>query len=376
MTERAIFLSALDLEDRAARAAYLGAVCAGNPALRQRIEQLLQTYREAGAFLDVPAMQQLAGDDQVLTFLGPPREPGTLGRLDHFEVLEVLGRGGTGMVFKARDTVLQRVVAIKVLAPRLAASATARQRFVRQAQAAAAVRDDHVVGTHGVTDDGPLPYLVMEHVAGTTLEDRIKQGGALDLGEVLRIGLQVARGLAAAHAQGLIHRDIKPGNILLEDGVGRVKITDFGLARAAAAGLAERDVIAGTPLFMSPEQARAEPTDHRTDLFSLGSVLYTLCTGRPPFRGDSTLAVLKSVCEHTPRPIRDSRPDVPDWLCDLISKLHAKEACNRFASADEVADLLSGHLLASSCSRGPQGSAAESSHCGPRPNGQPHRVRV
>jgi serine/threonine protein kinase len=339
MTERTIFLNALDVEDATARIAYLGAVCAGQPALRHRIEKLLRTYREAGTFLNVPVMEQLAGDDQVLTFLEPSRQSGTLGRLDHYEVKEVLGRGGTGMVFKAWDTRHQRVVAIKVLAPRLAASGTARKRFVRQARAVAAVRDDHIVGTHGVNGDGPLPYLVMEYIAGTTLEDRIKQGGALSIGEILRIGHQVARGLGTAHAHGLIHRDIKPGNILLEDGSGRIKIADFGLARAAG-GPAEPGVIAGTPLFMSPEQARGEPTDHRTDLFSLGSVLYTLCTGRPPFRGDSTLAVLKCVCEQTPRPIREIRPDVPGWLCDIISKLHAREAHDRFASAEEVADLL------------------------------------
>src|SRR5207247_2013227 len=139
-------------------------------------------------------------------------------RLDHYEVLELVGRGTTGLVLKARDRKLQRIVAIKVLAPRLAASGAARQRFVREAQAVAAVRDDHVVAIHDVNDVGPLPYLVMDYISGVTLEERIKQGAALALPEILRIGLQVARGLAAAHAQGLIHRDIKPGNILLENG--------------------------------------------------------------------------------------------------------------------------------------------------------------
>src|SRR5262249_38292333 len=149
----------------------------------------------------------------------------------------------------------------------------ARKRFVREAQAAAAVRDDHVVAIHAVEGDGPVPYLVMEYVSGTTLEERVKRAGALELKEVLRIGMQVAKGLAAAHAQGLVHRDVKPGNILLENGVERVKIADFGLARAAdeAGRPAGAACWAGTPLFMSPEQARGEPTDHRTDLFSLGS---------------------------------------------------------------------------------------------------------
>jgi WD40 repeat protein/tRNA A-37 threonylcarbamoyl transferase component Bud32 len=262
--------------------------------------------------------------------------------LDHYEVLEVVGRGGMGVVLKARDTKLQRVVAIKVLALRLAGDAAARQQFVREAQAAAAVRDDHVIDIHAVSDDGPVPYLVMEYIAGLTLEQQVKQHGALELKQVLRIGMQMARGLAAAHAQGLVHRDIKPGNVLLENGVQRVKITDFGLA--CADDLGRPGVLAGTPLFMSPEQARGEPIDHRTDLFSLGSVLYTLCTGRPPFRADRTLDVLKRVCEDNPRPIRESNPDVPLWLCDVIGKLHAKKARDRFTSAQEVADVLGRQL--------------------------------
>jgi WD40 repeat protein/tRNA A-37 threonylcarbamoyl transferase component Bud32 len=345
MTERTIFLRALEHEDAAARAAFLDKACAGKPGLRQRIELLLQSHQQADNFLEVPAVEQLAGDDQVLACLTPTPERGELGRLDHYEVLQVVGRGATGLVLKARDTKLQRVVAIKVLAPRLAASDPARRRFVREAQAAAAVRDDHVVGIHAVHDDGPLPYLVMEYIAGITLQDRIKQGGAPELPEVLRIGLQVARGLAAAHAQGLIHRDIKPGNILLENGVQRVKITDFGLALAATdACPSDQGVLAGTPLYMSPEQARAEPTDCRSDLFSLGSVLYAFCTGHPPFQADSTVGVLQSVREDNPRPIHEINPDVPEWLCDLIAKLQAKKPGDRFASAEEVADLLGRHL--------------------------------
>jgi serine/threonine protein kinase len=285
-------------------------------------------------------MEQVAAADQSLTFLQPSDDPEALGRLDDYEVLEVVGWGGTGVVLKARDTKRQ-TVALKVLAPRLAASRTARQRFVGEAQAAAAVCDEHVVAIHAVCDAGPVPYLVMEYVQGITLEQRIRQAGALEIGEVLRIGAQLARGLAAAHAQSVIHRDIKPSNVLLQTQASQppdwvVKITDFGLA-----GVAERGVIAGTPLFMSPEQARGRPTDARSDLFSLGSVLYALCTGRPPFQGDSTADVLRSVCEDAPRPVREINADVPGWLGDLIDRLLAKEAGDRFTSAQEVADLLS-----------------------------------
>src|SRR5262249_15367615 len=160
MTERDIFLNALEREDPAARAAYLDEACAGRPALRRRVEELLRYDREDPAFLNTPVAEQLAAAEGSLAFLEPPSEPGSLGRLDHYEVLEVVGRGGTGVVLRARDTKLQRVVAVKVLAQRLAPSATARQRFVREAQAAAAVRDDHVVAIYAVHEGGPLPYLV------------------------------------------------------------------------------------------------------------------------------------------------------------------------------------------------------------------------
>jgi WD40 repeat protein/tRNA A-37 threonylcarbamoyl transferase component Bud32 len=343
MSERSIFLNALDRTDPAERAAYLDQACAGRPDLRRRIERLLQTQVEE-SFLEVSAPQQLARGEQALTFLAPPREAGSLGRLDHYDVLEVVGRGATGVVLKARDAKLQRVVALKVLAPRLAARRPARERFVREAQATAAVRDDNVIAIYAVSDEGPLPYLVMEFIAGSTLEDRIRKGGPLKLPEVLRIGMQVASGLAAAHAQGLIHRDIKPANILLENGVQRVKITDFGLAQAAAGVATERGVIAGTPSFMAPCQVRGEAATERSDLFSLGSVMYALCTGRPPFGGDTTAAVLKSVCEDTPRPIRATRPDLPEGLCDLVGKLLAKNPGDRFGSAREVAGLLTGQL--------------------------------
>src|SRR5262249_20861277 len=227
----------------------------------------------------------------------------------------------------------------------LAASSAARQRFVREAQAAAAVRDDNVVAIHAVSDDGPLPYLVMEYICGLTLEQRVRQGKALELKEILRIGMQVAAGLAAAHAQGLVHRDIKPANILLENGVQRVKIADFGLARVAAdANPTAAGVLAGTPLYMSPEQARGEPTDHSTDLFSLGSVLYTLCAGRPAFQADTTAEVLDRVRADRPQPVREINTDVPEWLCGLVARLHAKEAFARPQSARAVADLLGKQL--------------------------------
>ncbi|HEY7425277.1 MAG TPA: serine/threonine-protein kinase, partial [Gemmataceae bacterium] len=165
-----------------------------------------------------------------------------------------------------------------------------------------------------------------------TLQQKLDATGPLETAEMLRLAVQITRGLAAAHAQGIIHRDIKPSNILLEPGTEtKVKLTDFGLARAADdASLTQSGVVAGTPLYMAPEQAQGDPIDHRTDLFSLGSVFYVMLTGRPPFRAPTALAVLKRVCEDRPRPIREIIPEVPAWLCDLISKLHAKKPAERF----------------------------------------------
>jgi len=265
--------------------------------------------------------------------------------LGHHEVLEVLGRGGFGIVVRAFDETLHRMVAIKVLSPQLASTSPARKRFLREARASARVRHGNVVQIYAV-EERPLPYLVMEFIPGQTLQQRLDQTGPLEVPDVLRIGGQIARGLAAAHEQGLIHRDIKPGNILLESGIEQnVKITDFGLARAADdASLSQSGVIAGTPLFMAPEQAKGEPLDPRADLFSLGSVLYTMAAGRPPFRAATPLAVLKRVAEDTPRPIRQIIPEVPQWLCDLIARLHAKDPADRFQTAAEVAALLEQHL--------------------------------
>ena len=287
-----------------------------------------------------------------LYFLRPAERPGVLGTLGGYEIQEVIGQGGMGVVLKAFDPALHRLVAVKVMAAAVAGSAVARKRFLREAQAAAAVCHDHIVTVFGVHETDGLPYLVMQYVAGESLQDRLDRCGPLETVEIVRIGMQTAAGLAAAHAQGLIHRDIKPANLLLEGepktsapGVVRVKITDFGLARMIDdMGLTENGVVAGTPEYMSPEQARGESVDHRTDLFSLGSVLYALCTGLPPFRGPTAVAVLRQVSDQTPTAVRELNPDVPAWLEALIVRLMAKNQTDRFGSAAVVAELLEGYL--------------------------------
>jgi len=317
-----------------------------DPALTRAVKELASCGKPEGTQADhTTADEPGAQPDGDLSFLAPSQKPGHLGRLGHYEILEVVGRGGMGVVLKAFDEKLHRVVAIKVLAPQLATSVTSRRRFLREAHAAAAVAHEHVVAIHAVEDGGPIPYLVMQFVGGCSLEERLKRTGPLQVKEILRIGMQAACGLAAAHAQGLVHRDIKPANILLENGIERVKLTDFGLARAMDdTSLTQSGVIAGTPMFMAPEQARGEAVDPRADLFSLGSVLYTLCTGRPPFRASTTMGVLKRVSEDAPQPIREVNPDVPGWLEAIVMKLLAKEPAQRFQTAAEVAELLGQHL--------------------------------
>jgi serine/threonine protein kinase len=339
--------------------------CAGCQRTLERLTAGEPTWREAAGVLDERprpelrrAMEQLKAEGEAaldtvglstvrtvpLPFLRPSANPEHLGLLGPYEVLGAIGRGGMGVVLQALDPALRRMVAIKVLAPEWAAHAHARERFDREARAAAQVRHDNVVAIHAVDEADGLPYLVMEYVPGVSLQQHLDRNWPLDIEEILQIGAQAAAGLAAAHAQGLVHRDVKPANILLDEN-DNVRLTDFGLARAVDdTSLTQTGVIAGTPQYMAPEQARGAPLDHRADLFSLGSVLYAMCTGRPPFRGPSTVAVLKRVCEEEARDVRDHNPEIPDWLAEIIDKLHAKKPRNRFRSADEVARLLNRYL--------------------------------
>ena len=282
----------------------------------------------------------------VRSLLQPVASLEGLGQFDHYEVTELLGQGSMGLVLKAFDPALKRWVAIKVLLPHLASDSVARQRFAREAQAAAAIRHPHVITIHTVSESQGLPFLVMEYVAGGSLQDYLDEHGPPEGAAIARLGAQIASGLAAAHAEGLVHRDIKPSNILLHleessDGLGLAKIGDFGLARVVdEVRLTQPGIVAGTPMYMAPEQALCEEIDARADLFSLGSVLYTLCTGREPFRASRPVAVLRQVCEATPAPIREFNPDIPLWLSTVIERLHAKRPADRFASAVEVAEVL------------------------------------
>jgi hypothetical protein len=279
---------------------------------------------------------------EPIAFLKPPLQGDELGRLGEFRVLELIGRGGMGIVFRAEDIRLRRVVALKVMRPRFAADARSRQRFLREARAMAALKSDHVVIVFEVAIANDLPFLAMEFLEGEALDALQERVGRLPLSEVVRVGKEAARGLAAAHARGLVHRDVKPSNLWLEAPAGRVKLLDFGLARletedrqASQAGL-----IMGTPAFMAPEQARGEAVDYRADLFSLGCVLYWLCTGQLPFPGTDVLSTLTALATVDPEPPEAVVSDVGGALSDLIMELMQKDPGRRPASAQNVAEAM------------------------------------
>ncbi|MFN3193729.1 MAG: serine/threonine protein kinase [Aureliella sp.] len=273
----------------------------------------------------------------VLDFLDPPTHPELLGRFGRYEIERVIGMGGMGVVLRAFDSDLHRVVAIKVLAPHLAHSSTARRRFAREAQAAAAVVHPNVIQIHDVDCENKAPHLVMQYVPGESLERRVGRTGGMSVPEALRVGLQTAAALQAAHAQGLVHRDVKPANILLEEKVGRVVLSDFGLARTADdASLTKTGIVAGTPHYMSPEQANGAKVDHQSDLFSLGSVLYFMLTGTPPFRAEGAMAVLNKICRNEIDDIQDRNPEVPREVAELIARCLAKDPSKRIQTASEL----------------------------------------
>ena len=327
---------------------------AGNPELWHDAQTLLSAesqprwqpdLSQCSGVVSENADSRESVDDRVLKLLGVPKHPEMLGRLGRYDIEKIIGSGGMGIVLKAHDSELNRPIAIKILAPQLSHVGAARERFAREGRAAAAVVHEHVVAIYNVEADGTLPFLTMQYVPGHSLQARVDDNGPLSVEEILRIGLQAASGLAAAHAHGLVHRDVKPSNILLEDTVERAVLTDFGLARAMDdASLTQTGIIAGTPHYMSPEQATGGDIDARSDLFSLGAVLYFMSTGHPPFRAASALAVLHRICREPHRHVRYWNKDVPDELADVIDQLLEKKPSRRLASAEEVRQRLASLL--------------------------------
>lgn len=277
----------------------------------------------------------------VLQLLSPTDDPRAAGRIGPFEVVGVVGSGGMGIVLKARDPALDRFVAIKILAPHLASSKSARLRFAREARAAAAVIHENVIEIHQVAHWNGLPYLVMPYLPDPSLGDRLEKEGRLNLEGILSIGLQIARGLSAAHTQGLVHRDVKPANILLCKGTERAIITDFGLARTTDdASLTRAGVLTGTPHYMSPEQAQGKAVDQRSDLFSLGSVLFAMACGRPPVDRESGSETIIQIADGRLPSLHELQSDLPGWFVKLVDWLHAQDPGRRPVTAGIVASLL------------------------------------
>jgi serine/threonine protein kinase len=300
---------------------------------------------------NLPAASLRAPEEEVGTlappedypFLAPPQGPDELGRLGSYVVRKVLGIGAMGVVFEAEDPHLKRPVALKVMKPSLAAFPEYHRRFLREAQLAAALDHEHVVTIYQVGQDRGVPYLAMKLLQGETLEDRLnRSGGRLPLPEVLRIGREIAEGLAAAHQRGLVHRDVKPANVWLEEGRGRVKIVDFGLARGSGedARFTQAGAVIGTPSYMAPEQANGQEVDGRCDLFGLGAVLYRASTGELPFAGKDTLTVLRELATKTPRPPQALVPSLPRAFSGLVMRLLAKDREDRPQSAREVVEAI------------------------------------
>lgn len=279
----------------------------------------------------------------VVKFLDPPMHPGELGSLGSYRVLSVLGAGGMGLVLKAEDTSLQRPVALKVLKPEFVHDNVLRTRFLREARMAASIKHDHIVTIYQVGQAKEIPFLAMELLDGESLEARMKREGVVPLPEALRIGKELAMGLDVAHQKGLIHRDIKPGNIWLEAGTKRVKILDFGLARQTSSGtatLTEIGSIVGTPAYMAPEQARGLDIDGRADLFSVGCVMFHMFSGSMPFTGSDSMSILTAIVADPPVGIAELASQLPPNVATLLNRLLAKDPADRPASAAEVVESL------------------------------------
>ncbi|TWU15800.1 serine/threonine-protein kinase [Allorhodopirellula heiligendammensis] len=268
-------------------------------------------------------------------FLDAPTQEGDLGTLGSYRILGELGRGGMGYVFRAIDTVLERPVALKVMNKKVASTPNSRDRFLQEARAMAAVHHDNVVVIFEVGMHEGTPFMAMEMLRGVTLEGINARKETCDYEQVIEYARQIARGLAAAHAKGIVHRDIKPANIWVEEGTGRIKILDFGLALATSpdADAAGVGSVCGTPGYLTPEQARSDPLDDRSDLYSLGVVLYEMCTGRLPTSQPAIPQQLVALLTGTPKPLRELNPAIPQPLADLIHQLLAKEPVDRPANA-------------------------------------------
>lgn len=311
----------------------------------QFVDGLISQMREIGRPQDSqadgqrrPIVEDRAAEVQSL--LPDSNVESDLGKVAHYRIVELLGAGSTGVVYQAFDEQLKRHVAIKILRPSLGEAA--RERFIAEAQATAAIDHVHVITIYHVGEEGPLAYIAMQLQPGETLDERLVRETILSIEETKSLGRQIAAGLHAAHQNGLIHRDIKPANIWLDTQQNEARILDFGLVRVTDEDPQQTctGMVAGTPCFMSPEQSRGARLDARSDLFSLGCLLYQSLTGRLPFQSENALATLQCVQRDQPSPPNELDPNVPDDLSDLVMCLLEKSPAKRPQSADAVCGAL------------------------------------
>jgi eukaryotic-like serine/threonine-protein kinase len=343
-----LFGEALELQPER-RAAFLDQACRGAPELRRLVEELLRDNQLAGSFLAEPILTPDGDATVSATQSVSSRHLSAGTKLGRYSIVEPLGAGGMGVVYRARDEKLERVVAIKLLAPGMFTGDEARRRFHKEALALAKLSHAHIAAVYDVGEQDGIDYIVMECVPGESLAAKLKSG-PLTVKDATSITLQIAEALEEAHEQGVIHRDLKPANVMITP-KGRVKVLDFGLAKLLAVArdptvsVTETRGLIGTPLYMSPEQAREQNLDARTDLWNLGVIYYELLTGRAPFRADSSMAVLRAITDEAPVPLRQLRPDVPPLCEQIVSHALEKNPDRRYQSATEVigdaSDLLS-----------------------------------
>lgn len=346
---REVYEAASEME-ASRRAAFLAKACADDPSVRSEVERLLRIREEATGFLAEPAILHASADGALASRFSPGDLVG-----DRFEIRQHIATGGMGEVYRARDRNLDRDVALKFLPPHLSARRDLVERLKREARAISSLNHPNICSLYDFCWHGDTGYLVMEYLEGETLRERIA-AGARTTPEIIDFAIQISEGLVAAHGRGLIHRDIKPANLFVTRH-GQVKLMDFGLAKPVQeslkfpvngsgettvelqitdASLTIPGTITGTMAYMSPEQACGEPLDARTDLFSVGAVLYEMSTGQKPFTGESLAGVRTAILHEEPAPAIRLRPDLPAELNRIISKALQKNTSHRYATAGEL----------------------------------------